>query len=98
MMEPRVEHVKNVNRQSPHVLYIGRGSKWGNPYKLGRDGDRKEVIEKYQSYLLDSPHLLRSIKRGELDGMTLACYCKPRACHGDVLRKAWEYMKGSDEE
>ena len=65
-------------------VYIGRGSKWGNPFVIGRDGNREEVIEKYRAYMTDqSPILFGDL--AELVGKQLVCYCKPLACHGDVL-------------
>ena len=64
-------------------IYIGRGSKWGNPFKIGRDGTRSEVIAKYERYIRRSPDLLKAIP--DLEGKTLGCFCKPQACHGDVL-------------
>jgi hypothetical protein len=69
----------NTNR----YIYIGRGSKWGNPFKIGRDGNREEVIQKYREYILKREDLLMQLD--ELKGHTLGCYCKPLACHGDVL-------------
>ncbi len=65
------------------TLYIGRGSKWGNPFVIGTDGTREEVIAAYRQYLLSSPELMDSLH--ELDGQILGCFCKPAACHGDVL-------------
>jgi len=73
-------------------------SKWYNPFKIDRkdkkrDGTREEVIEKYRRYLLyneqfgktlpDGRELLRDLP--ELEGKVLGCWCKPKACHGDVL-------------
>lgn len=64
-------------------IYIGRPSKWGNPFQIGRDGDREEVIEKYRRYLLHSPGLLYQLT--ELKDKNLVCWCAPLPCHGDVL-------------
>ena len=73
-----------VNRRDhAYDVYIGRPSKWGNPYVIGRDGDRDTVIMLYAEHLMSSPKLLAAL--GELRGKTLGCYCKPLACHGDVL-------------
>lgn len=74
-----------VNKKdSSFDIYIGRPSKWGNPYKIGKDGTREEVIEQYRNYLLfNNPKLMRELY--ELQGKTLGCYCKPLPCHGDVL-------------
>jgi hypothetical protein len=57
-------------------------SKWKNPYKIGRDGTREEVIVKFERYLHESG-LINDIH--ELRWKYLACWCKPQACHGDVL-------------
>lgn len=71
------------------AVYIGRGSKWGNPFVIGHDGDRDEVVDKYHR------HLLEQLRSGEvsteeiaaLDGRDLVCFCAPQACHGDVLSR-----------
>lgn len=68
------------------AVYIGRPSKWGNPFALGRDGGRDEVIEKYEAWLQTQPQLVESIKT-ELRGRDLVCFCSPKSCHGDVLLK-----------
>ena len=77
-----------VNKRGRRVtgvndVYIGRPSKWGNPFIIGEyDGDRNEVIEKYEQYALDN---FSDEDLEELNGKTLVCWCKPLACHGDVL-------------
>ena len=77
-------NTKVVNlRKERYDIYIGRGSIWGNPFKIGQDGDREEVIKKYRNYIKNKPYLLNRIH--ELKGKTLGCFCKPKACHGDVL-------------
>jgi hypothetical protein len=70
-------------RFEKYDVYIGRGSKWGNRFVIGRDGSREEVIAKYREWILRNEYLLSCL--GELKGKVLACYCKPLACHGDVL-------------
>ena len=69
-------------KREPYDVFIGRPSKWSNPYRVGRDGTRQQVIERYRTYLYESG-LIADI--GELRGKTLGCWCKPKACHGDVL-------------
>lgn len=64
-------------------VYIGRPSKWGNPFEIGRDGTRSEVIAKYREWILTQPDLMSSLD--ELTGKRLVCWCKPKPCHGDVL-------------
>ena len=70
------------------TVYIGRPSRWGNPYVIGRDGDRGEVIAKYRKYVLGALHeehlSIQSLRR-DLRGKTLVCHCAPEPCHGDVL-------------
>lgn len=68
----------------PDAVYIGRGSKWGNPFRIGRDGTREQVIAKYCHWRELQPALIRAA-REELAGKDLLCFCAPRACHGDVL-------------
>ena len=81
----RVVHCK----KEPYDVYIGRPSKWGNPFQIGKDGTREEVIEKYMMYLLFRPDLVKAVAT-ELKGKILGCWCHPNACHGDVLAKIAE--------
>lgn len=67
--------------------YIGRGSYWGNPYSMYEDGDdRDEVIRKFK-YDFDFEKFPNKDKSEvyKLAGKRLGCFCKPEACHGDVL-------------
>ena len=68
---------------APDSVFVGRPSKWGNPYKIGRDGTRKEVIERYREYLLSRPDMI--VQCSELRGKNLICFCAPLACHADIL-------------
>ena len=65
------------------AIYIGRGSKWGNPFVIGRDGDRAAVVEKHERWLAGQRGLLQAIDA--LQGYDLVCFCAPASCHGDVL-------------
>lgn len=71
-------------KKEPYDVYIGRPSKWGNPFKIGTDGSRQDVIHKYRVWILANTTLIKQI-RSELRGKTLGCWCRPDACHGDVL-------------
>jgi len=75
----RVVHCK----KEKYDVYIGRPSEWGNPFSIGKDGNREEVIKKYREYILNKPELIDRLP--ELKDKILACWCKPQACHGDVL-------------
>ncbi|MDO8416508.1 MAG: DUF4326 domain-containing protein [Agitococcus sp.] len=74
---------------SPFDMYIGRAmpnrpaSIWENPYEIGRDGTRAEVIAKYATYVRARTDLMDQLP--QLRGLTLGCWCKPNSCHGDVL-------------
>jgi len=90
---PRVVHCK----KEEFDVYVGRGSKWGNPYShkggtLAEEavGSRAEAIKKYEEYLLSNKDLMRDLP--ELKGKVLGCWCKPKSCHGDILIK---YANGS---
>jgi hypothetical protein len=78
-----MKHVVHC-RRAPYDVYIGRPSKWGNPFVVGRDGTRKAVIAKYRAWLLRQPELLAAVVP-ELQGKVLGCWCTPLPCHGDVL-------------
>jgi predicted RNA-binding Zn-ribbon protein involved in translation (DUF1610 family) len=67
----------------PNSVYIGRPSPWGNPFIMGRDGTRAEVIAKYRAWIAEQPDLLMRLH--ELIGKDLVCWCAPLPCHGDVL-------------
>lgn len=73
-------------------VYIGRPSKWGNPFEIGRDGTRGEVIAKYKNYILNNPSLLSCLH--ELKGLTLGCWCSPLPCHGEVLIELYNEIYG----
>lgn len=77
---------KNL-KSTPCYEYIGRGSYWGNPYSMYDEGEsREEVIRKYE---YDFQHDKFPNKKKsdvlKLAGKRLGCFCKPQACHGDVL-------------
>ena len=69
-------------------MLIARPSKWGNPFEIGRDGTREQVIRMYEVHVRRRPDLLAALP--ELAGNRLGCHCKPLACHGDVLVKLLE--------
>jgi hypothetical protein len=94
-----ITRVVNINKE-PHDVYIGRGSKWGNPFTTISHKQTlateivetsEEAITKYRDYILSTPELYNSID--ELDGKVLGCFCMssddtfpiPYICHGQVL-------------
>jgi len=80
---PRVLNKKHLRGPVENAVYIGRPSIWGNPFVIGKDGTRDEVIAKYDTWITQKPHLLQRL--GELRGKHLVCFCSPARCHGDVL-------------
>lgn len=70
--------------QDPYDVFIGRPSDYGNPFRIGIDGTRREVIERHENYLYIRPDLIRKIRK-ELPGKVLGCFCAPLSCHGDLL-------------
>ena len=88
--EPRLREIFQRNAIHDGTVLIDRRTNWGNPFRIGKDGDRDTVIALYRA------DLWRRIRAGdiglqklaELDGMWLACWCDPLPCHGHVLARA----------
>lgn len=78
-----LERAKRRQALERDATYIGRPSKWGNPFVIGRDGSRADVIAKYRACIVAHPALMNALD--ELRGRDLICWCAPLACHGDVL-------------
>lgn len=90
---------KVVNcKKDKYDIYIGRGSIWGNPFKIGDHGTREEVIAMYEGWLetgnnytvedaTEEKRQMILAEIGALADKTLGCFCYPKACHGDVLLK-----------
>ena len=79
-MKPKVLN-RRRNLKSTGV-YVGRPTKWGNPFVIGVHGTREEVVALYREYILNS-RLKDELH--ELTGRNLICWCAPLACHADVL-------------
>lgn len=62
----------------------------GNPFVLGKDGNREEVMAKYVAWIYTQPTLINAMKK-ELKGKNLVCFCSPKLCHGDVILKIANY-------
>lgn len=78
----KVDHVKKY--KGKNGIYIGRPTIFGNPFEIGKDGTRAEVIEKYREYLKTRPDILKLIPK--LKDKVCLCFCRPALpCHGDVL-------------
>ena len=81
-----------VNKRSTeaYTVDIGRPSPLGNPFIIGTHGDRKRVIKRFRYYFYRNEHL-KKLARETCQDEILGCYCKPLACHGDVIA---EYLNG----
>ena len=74
-------------KRSRYDVYIGRGGPWGNPFEIGRDGTRAEVITKYRVWITSDDRVAVALLNNlhMLQGKVLGCFCAPLSCHGDVL-------------
>jgi hypothetical protein len=70
-------------KKEGYDVYIGRPSKWGNPFVLRDEQHREALIGHYKKWLLNQPQLLADLR--ELKGKRLGCYCAPKLCHGNIL-------------
>lgn len=77
-------------KKEKYDVYIGRPSIWGNPFSHKektladyRSETREEAVASYKQWLLNSPDLMALLPT--LKGKVLGCWCKPQACHGDIL-------------
>lgn len=83
--EPKV-HNKYRKTAPQDAVYIGRGSPYGNPFVIGKDGSRDDVCDKFEEAIESLPEVRKLMKR-KLKGKHLVCFCKPARCHGDYLLK-----------
>ncbi len=85
----------NKHHDAPaDAVYIGRGSPWGNPFIIGKDGTRDEVCDKYAAAAERLPGFKAAIVE-HLRGKDLVCFCAPARCHGEYLmRVANEALPG----
>lgn len=83
---PLVLNARKSGMLVDNSVYVGRPSEFGNPFKVGVDGNKVEVIEKYEQHVRSNAELLALVK-AELRGKHLICWCAPDFCHADVLLK-----------
>lgn len=88
-MATRVINIKDQDDYpEDQVVYIGRPGPWGNKFIIGRDGNRDEVCDLFETEFLakveeDADFRAKVLK--ELKDKVLMCYCKPERCHGDII-------------
>lgn len=83
-------------KKAPYDVYIGRPSKWGNPFVLKNEEMRESVLAQYREYLMSRPDLIAAAQT-ELKGKVLGCWCAPRMCHGDVLAEVAHWPSPEEE-
>ncbi|MCI0392156.1 MAG: DUF4326 domain-containing protein [Acidobacteria bacterium] len=100
--------IKNKKTYRGDGIYIGRPSVLGNPYTIGKDGTREEVIQRYRDWLWRQiklrgevyRELQRLVAKAKAEDLILICWCKqpdrPIDCHGDVVKRAVEYLDSID--
>lgn len=71
-------------RIPPWTRYVGRGTPFGNEYRIGVDGTRDEVVDRYIAEKSQDPEFIALVKR-ELQGKHILCHCAPKRCHGGWL-------------
>ncbi len=91
-------------------LYVGRGrvvfidgerypkedSPFCNPFKIGRDGTRAEVLQKFRDYIWKNPVLVTKLMEATKNVKILGCWCKPEDCHADILREVIHAVQTSE--
>jgi hypothetical protein len=80
---PTVLHRHSFASVPANAVYVGRPSKYGNPYVIGRDGTRDEVCDAYEQWATAN-FTLDEIQQ-DLRGKHLLCFCAPQRCHADFL-------------
>lgn len=73
-------------------VYIGRPSVFGNPFVIGKHGNREQVIKMFEDWARSNNSLLAAIDKLKEDDV-LGCWCKPLACHGDVIVRLFNERK-----
>lgn len=87
---PVFNHLTEREFISENAIWIMRPSRWGNPFVLGRDGNRVTVLAKHKAWLWEEIRAGRIALAdlAALDGAALVCCCAPKPCHGETLLAA----------
>lgn len=103
-MSIHVLNKRSLNDALPGIarVYVGRPSPLGNPFKIGPDGSRADVVAKYRQWLWREIQADSSAVRQELErlhalsqhgSLELVCWCAPQACHADVIARAIHWLE-----
>jgi Domain of unknown function (DUF4326) len=85
-----VLNLRDLPKTVKDGVYIGRGTKWGNPFVITKECTREQAVAKYRAALWKNKQLLGEVV--ELRGKSLLCFCAPQACHGHVLVAALAWL------
>jgi hypothetical protein len=95
--------VVNIHKE-PFDVYIGRRGRgqdgyFGNPFRIGHGISREDAVERFEKYFADRIEKDSEFRRRilALKGKRLGCFCKPKACHGDVIADWLDKMRWSDD-
>ena len=77
------KHYQGSSPEPENSVYVGRPSKWGNPYEIGNGYSREDVVKLYDLWIRNQRELLEDL--AELKGKDLVCWCAPKLCHADIL-------------
>ncbi len=97
-------HVVNRKTYRGASVYIGRPSVLGNPFIIGREGDRDEVIRRYRRWLWQElqrgtgpvwDELQRLCELARQGDLVLGCWCAPQRCHGEVIHASLRWLQAS---
>jgi hypothetical protein len=102
-------HIENKKAYRGDGIYVGRkmpgipGSVLGNPFQIGRDGTRSQVIERYRCWLWEQiklkneayAELRRIAELAQRGDVTLVCWCAPELCHATVIKRSVEYLNST---
>ena len=80
---PKVWNQKEDLVMPVGTIYVGRPTKWGNPFVIGKDGNREQVLHKYRGWV--QAQIRDGLNIRELKGKDLSCWCAPLPCHADIL-------------
>lgn len=93
-----LKHVVYIGRRNPLLTSLaGYDGYFGNPFAIGKDGDRQTVLGLYRIYfnekIKNDPEFKSRIEA--LKNKILVCYCKPEECHGDVIKEYLDQGEGN---
>lgn len=90
-------NIRNKKRWKQEGVYIGRPSKWGNPFKIEGDQTREISIQRYAHGLINAiqkrnPSFIQDLQKLEAhliehQKLNLICWCAPLPCHGDLIKQ-----------